>query len=85
METGGVEAQTELVMTNIKAGLEDLGLGMKDIAKATLFIRDMSDFGKINEIYGKYLQEPYPARACVEVARLPKDALVEIEVVVNCP
>jgi 2-iminobutanoate/2-iminopropanoate deaminase len=78
---GGVAEQTEQVMKNIKSVLESQGLAFADVVKTTVFIKDMNDFGKVNEIYGKYFTEKAPARSCVEVARLPKDVLVEVELI----
>ena len=75
----GVEAQAEQVFTNVKNLVEAAGAGMDKVVKMTVFIKNMDDFGKINEIYAKYFTEPYPARSCVEVARLPKDVLLEAE------
>lgn len=78
----GVEGQTALSLENVKAILATKGLGMEDIIKTTVFIKDMNDFAKINEVYSKYIcGDILPARSCVEVARLPKDGLVEIEVI----
>ena len=78
----GVQGQTAQALENVKAILETRGLTMDDIIKTTVFIKDMNDFGKINEVYAKYIcGDILPARSCVEVARLPKDGLVEIEVV----
>lgn len=78
---GDVKAQTVQVLENLKAVLEAANSSLEKIVKATVFIKDMNDFGAINEIYGQYLGANPPARSCVEVARLPKDVLVEIEVV----
>lgn len=78
----GVQGQTAQALENVKAILETRGLTMDDIIKTTVFIKDMNDFGKINEVYAKYIcGDILPARSCVEVARLPKDGLVEIEVI----
>ena len=78
----GVQGQTAQALENVKAILETKGLTLDDIIKTTVFIKDMNDFGKINEVYAKYIcGEILPARSCVEVARLPKDGLVEIEVI----
>lgn len=76
-----IQEQTQQVMENIKAILEEAGLTMKNIIKASIFISDMNNFGKINEIYGKYFTEEAPARECVQVARLPLDVDVEISVI----
>lgn len=78
---GGIDRQTEKILSNISAVLRDQGLGPEHVVKTTVFLKNMSDFGRMNEIYGNFFVEPFPARSTVEVARLPKDALVEIEVV----
>ncbi len=83
--TDGIEVQTVRVMENLKAVLDAAGVGLKDVVKTTVFIKDMNDFAKTNEVYAQYFEAPYPARSCVEVARLPKDVLVEIEAVAVCP
>lgn len=77
----GVENQAHQVFTNIKSLLEAAGANIDNVIKTTVFIKDMNDFAKINEIYAQYFTEPYPARSCVEVARLPKDVLLETEVI----
>lgn len=77
----GVQAQTEQSLRNIAAILEGAGFGRKDVVKTTVFIRDMNNFGAVNQIYSAFFGDHKPARSCVEVARLPKDGLVEIEVV----
>ncbi len=79
----GVEAQAEQAMTNVKNLIEAAGGKIENVVKTTVFIKDMNDFAKINEIYAKYFTEPYPARSCVEVARLPKDVMLEIEAIVE--
>ena len=77
---GGVEAQAEQALENLKALLEAAGSSMENVVKTTVFIKDMNDFGKINAVYAKYFTEgAYPSRSCVQVARLPKDVLLEIE------
>ncbi len=76
-----VQEQTKQSLENVKAILDEAGYSLEDVVKATVFIKDMNDFGKINEIYSEYLGDVKPARACVEVARLPKDVKVEIEVI----
>ena len=84
-ETGmlpeSVEAQAEQSLKNIGAILEASGLGKTDVVKTTVFIRDMNDFAAVNRIYAAFFGDHKPARSCVEVARLPKDGLVEIEAV----
>ena len=74
----GSVAQAEQAFTNLKNLLEAAGTDISQVVKTTVFIKEMNDFGAINEVYAKYFTEPYPSRSCVEVARLPKDALVEI-------
>ncbi|MGM0846980.1 MAG: RidA family protein [Bacillota bacterium] len=81
MIEGSVEDQTHQVFKNLTAVLEEAGSSLDTVVKATVFIKDMNDFGAINEVYGQYFDIHKPARSCVEVARLPKDALVEIEVI----
>ena len=81
LNTGSIEDQTRQVLENVKAVLEAAGSTMADVVKATVFLQDMNDFAKMNEVYAKYFPTPYPARAAVQVARLPRDVKVEIEVV----
>ena len=76
-----VKAQTRQSLENVKAIVEAAGYSMKNVVKAGVFIKDMNDFAAINEVYNEYLGDVKPARACVEVARLPKDVKVEIEVI----
>lgn len=76
-----VKDQTRQSLENLKAILDEAGYSFKDVVKASCFISDMNDFGAINEVYAEYLGEVKPARACVEVARLPKDVKVEIELI----
>ena len=79
----GVEAQAAQAFKNLTNLIEASGAGMEQVVKTTVFIKEMNDFGKINEIYAKFFKEPFPARSCVEVARLPKDVLLEIEAIVE--
>lgn len=81
MITGDVKEQTRQVFQNLQAVLEAAGASFETVVKATVFIQSMNDFAAVNEVYGEYFSNHKPARSCVEVARLPKDALVEIEVV----
>ena len=76
-----VKAQTKQVLENIKVVLDEAGSDIDSVIKATIFIADMNEFQNINEVYGEYFAEHQPARSCVEVARLPKDVKVEIEVI----
>jgi 2-iminobutanoate/2-iminopropanoate deaminase len=77
----GAVNQANQVFTNIKNLLESAGTSIENIVKTTVFIKNMDDFAKINEVYEKYFTKPYPARSCVEVARLPKQVLIEVEVI----
>ncbi|QLA16846.1 RidA family protein [Desulfolutivibrio sulfoxidireducens] len=82
---GDVVAQAHQAIKNVRAVLQAAGLDLADVVKSTLFIKDMNEFSRINEVYASYFTPPYPARSCVEVARLPKDVLVELEVVARRP
>ena len=79
--SGGVEAEAHQVMQNIGAILKAAGLDYKQVVKTTIFLKSMQDFAAVNAIYASYLASPFPARETVEVARLPKDVLVEISVI----
>lgn len=79
--SGGIKEQTAQVLENLKNVLEATGSSMEKVIKTTVFMKDLSDFSAMNEVYAKYFSEPYPARSCVEVNRLPKDVLIEIEAV----
>jgi 2-iminobutanoate/2-iminopropanoate deaminase len=81
IEATDIAQQTTQVMKNIQAILENQGLGLENIVKTTIFIKDMEQFATINEIYGSFLDDHRPARSTVEVSRLPKDVLIEIEVI----
>jgi 2-iminobutanoate/2-iminopropanoate deaminase len=76
-----IEEQANQAIKNLIAVLEAAGSSLKNVVKTTLFIKDMNDFAKINEVYSSFFNEPFPARSCVEVARLPKDVLIEIEAI----
>jgi len=78
---GDIETQTKRVMENIKAILEEAGLNFNHVIKTTIYLKNLSDFDKVNKIYGEYFTEHKPARATVEVSNLPKGALIEIEVI----
>jgi len=80
---GDVRQQTERVLENIKGILEAGGVNLHHVVKTTVFLKDMNDFAAMNEVYGKYFTVAPPARSTVQVSRLPKDALVEIEVVAS--
>ncbi|HLN12001.1 MAG TPA: RidA family protein [bacterium] len=79
--SGDIRAQTKRVMENLKAVLAASGSSFDKVVKTTVFLRDLNDFGTMNEIYGEYFQENPPARSTVQVAKLPREAAVEIEVV----
>ena len=79
--TESMEAQVRRVLENLKAVLEAAGSDFSRVVKVLCFLKDMNTFAEFNAIYGEYFSEPYPARSCVEVARLPKDAAVEIEMI----
>ncbi len=78
---GDVEVQARQAIGNLKNLIEASGSSMDKVVKTTVFIKDMNDFGKINDIYKEFFTSDFPARSCVEVARLPKDVLIEIEAI----
>ncbi|OBQ54564.1 RidA family protein [Halodesulfovibrio spirochaetisodalis] len=82
-ETGQIPAtaaeQARVSLENVRKTLEEAGSSMKNVMKTTVFVSDLENFAAINEVYASYFSEPFPARSCVEVARLPKDVFVEIE------
>ncbi|OMP66841.1 2-iminobutanoate/2-iminopropanoate deaminase [Domibacillus epiphyticus] len=78
---GTIEEQTHQVFANLKAVLAEAGASLESVVKATVFLSNMEEFGAVNEVYGEYFSTHKPARSCVEVARLPKDVKVEIEVI----
>ncbi len=79
--TGTITEQTKQCLTNLKAVIEAAGSSIERVAKVTVFLRDMNDFGEMNEEYKKWFSDPPPARAAVQVARLPKDVGIEIEAI----
>jgi len=81
---GGIEAQTKQVMENLKQVILAGGLNFEDVVKTTIFILDMGDFAAVNKVYEQYFTNTLPARSCVAVANLPKEALVEIELIAYC-
>lgn len=81
MIEGNIEAKTRMVLENLKAVLEPYSIGLENVAKATIFLKNMDNFSRVNKVYGEYFKEKFPARSCVEVSRLPKDADIEIEVI----
>jgi 2-iminobutanoate/2-iminopropanoate deaminase len=80
---GDIAAQTRRVFDNLAAVLKAGGRSFADVVRTTVFLADMNDFATVNQVYGTYFSEPYPARATVQVARLPKDARVEIDVIAS--
>ena len=78
---GDISEQTKRCMENVRAVLEEASLGFSDIVKTMIFITDMSDFAKVNEVYATYFESDAPARSCVAVKTLPKDVNVEVEVI----
>jgi 2-iminobutanoate/2-iminopropanoate deaminase len=84
MLQGGVEEQTHQVLKNLSAVLSEAGSSLQDVIKTTIFLSDMSDFDRVNEVYTIYFKEHKPARSTVAVKSLPKNALVEIECIARC-
>ncbi len=81
MASGDIRQQTERVLENVKAIVEAAGVKLAHVVKTTVFLKDMNDFAAMNEVYARYFSSAPPARSTVQAARLPKDALVEIEVI----
>lgn len=77
----GIEAQTKQALENLKAVVEAAGLNLSNVVKTTVFLADMNDFATVNKIYAEYFTGEAPVRSCVQVAKLPKDGLVEIEAI----
>lgn len=82
---GGIETETRQALNNLKAVLESAGSSLQHVVKTTVFLRDMNDFGLMNGVYAQFFTDNYPARSAIQVARLPKDAAVEIEAVAIMP
>jgi 2-iminobutanoate/2-iminopropanoate deaminase len=82
---GGIEAETRQALENLKAVLESAGTSLGQVVKTTVFLKDMNDFGVMNQVYAQFFTESFPARSAVQVARLPKDGSVEIEAVAVLP
>ena len=76
-----IEDEARQSLENVKAVLEEAGASLKDVVKTTVFVKDLNEFAKINEVYSEFFSENKPARSCVEVARLPKDGNIEIEAI----
>ena len=81
---GEIETQARRSLENLKAVLESYSIGMENVVKTTIFLKDMNNFSRINKIYSEYFTDQFPARSCVEVSRLPKDADIEIEAIAFC-
>jgi len=81
---GEIEVQARRSLENLKAVLESYSIGMENVVKTTIFLKDMNNFSRVNKIYGEYFTGQFPARSCVEVSRLPKDADIEIEAIAFC-
>lgn len=81
---GGIEEQTEQALRNIETVLKSAGSSLGDVVKTTVFLADLNEFARMNEVYAKWFKKPFPARSTVQVARIPRDAKIEIEVVAVC-
>ena len=84
IEKGEIEVQAKRSLDNLKAVLESYSLSMENVVKTTIFLKDMNNFSRVNKVYGEYFTSQFPARSCVEVSRLPKDADIEIEAIAFC-
>ncbi len=84
MIEGDIEAKTRRVLENLKAVFEPYSIGLDNVVKTSIFLKDMNNFSWVNKVYGEYFKEKFPARSCVEVSRLPKDAEIEIEAIAFC-
>jgi 2-iminobutanoate/2-iminopropanoate deaminase len=82
---GSIEAQTERVLESIKLILEEIGSGLECVLKTTVYLSDMDNFSRMNEVYARYMGPNYPARTCIQAGRLPFDMDVEIEVIAEIP
>lgn len=85
LREGDIRQQTQQVLENVKGLLESQGLGMKDVVKVTIFLKDMGNFNQMNEVYAAYFSSAPPARSTVEVAKLPRNAEIEIEAIASIP
>ncbi len=81
LAAGGIEAETRRALENLRAVLNEAGLGLDDVVKTTLFLTDLKDFDAVNRVYGEYLSAPYPARSTVQAAALPRGARIELEAI----
>lgn len=85
MVQGDIKQQTQQVLENIKAILEEAGTSMENVVKVTIFLRDLGDLGAVNEVYSRYFRENPPARTCVQAGRVPLDAGLEVEAIAIIP
>lgn len=85
MVADDVETQTRQVLENLDAVLRAAGCGREDVLKVTIYVADLADFAAVNAIYGAFFSEPFPARACIQAAALPKNARVEMDAIAVCP
>jgi len=81
---GDIEAQAKTSLENLKAVLEPYSIGLENVVKTTIFLKNMNNFSRVNKVYSEYFTAQFPARSCVGVARLPKDAEIEIEAIAFC-
>ncbi len=81
---GGIERQAEQALKNLREVLRAAGLTMRDVVKVTVYLANMEDFARFNEVYSRFFEKPYPARSVIEASRLPRNALVEIEAIARC-
>ncbi|NLL61699.1 MAG: RidA family protein [Candidatus Atribacteria bacterium] len=81
---GNIETQAQRALDNLRLVLQPYGIGLKHIVKVTIFLKDMNNFSRVNEIYGQYFSSDFPARSCIGIARLPRDAQIEIEAIAYC-
>ena len=81
---GDIEAQAKKSLENLKAVLEPYSIGLENVVKTNIFLKNMDNFSRVNKVYSEYFTDQFPARSCVEVSRLPKDADIEIEAIAFC-
>ncbi len=84
MIEGDIEAQARRALDNLKVVLEPYSISLENVVKTTVFLKDMNNFTRVNKVYGEYFNDKFPARSCIEVSRLPKDAEIEIEAIAFC-
>lgn len=85
MVEGGIEAQTERVLENLKGLLEACGATLADVLKVTVYLRDLGEFARMNEVFARYFAQDPPARATIEAARLPRDVRIEVDAIAAVP